>query len=341
MRHGTTGRRAGKQRGFLETGKYEQGVRAQLPLLTVRGAKPGPTGVIMAGQHGRELNGIAAIAEVFATLNPARMKGTVHFLPVMNPVGIRSHAQDYPTEKSRYRPIKFSLAMNMNNTWLGDGKKAPSYASAIEGTVWKTLLRHADFGVDLHGWTDLSLCLSWAHRKYRDYLRAFGLPWMLTYQKVEAGSSESITASHGIPWVVCELTPQNRINPESVAHGVRGIRNALRFHGLLDEPLEVPPVQYECATPLDETVIRTPVEGLLVGVRARGDWVRKGDTVLRVLSLETLKTVYAFEAPHDSLVFNIGGSHWGEDLPENFVVFPGQMVGLLHKPVRIHRAKVG
>jgi predicted deacylase len=163
----------------------------------------------------------------------------------------------------------------------------------------------------------------------------------LVQQKVEEGSSEGITAANNIPWVVCELTPQNRINPESVAHGVRGVRNALRYHGLLDEPLEVPAVQYECTTPLDETVIRTPVEGLLVGVRAKGDWVRKGETVLRVLSLETLKTIFEFEAPKDALVFNIGGSHWGEDLPENYVVFPGQMVGLLHKPTRIHRAKGG
>jgi predicted deacylase len=291
----------------------------------------------MAGMHGRELNGIAAIAQVFEALDPARMKGTAHFLPVMNPAGVRAHAQDYPTEKDRYRPIKFSISMNMDRVWRTEGKAEPSYVSAITEMVWKKLMRHAEFGVDLHGWTDLSLCLSWAHRKYRDYLRAFGLPWMLTYHKVDAGTTESITAAHGIPWVVCELTPQNRINPETVAHGVRGIRNALRFHGLLDEQLEVPPVQYEFTTPLAETVIRTPVEGLLVGIHAKGDWVRKGETVLRVLSLETLKTVFTFEAPHDALVFNIGGTHWGEDIPENFVVFPGQMVGLLQKPTRIHR----
>jgi predicted deacylase len=120
MKQRSIGRRAGKQRGFLETGRYAQGVRVQLPVLTVTGAKPGPTGVIMAGMHGRELNGIVAIAQVFEALNPARMRGTVHFLPVMNPVGVRTHAQDYPTEKSRYRPIKFARSMNMDCVWQGE-----------------------------------------------------------------------------------------------------------------------------------------------------------------------------------------------------------------------------
>lgn len=341
MKRQTIARRPGKQRGFVETARCAQGVRAQLPVLTVTGARPGPTGVITAAMHGRELNGIAAIAQVFDALNPAQMKGTVHFLPVLNPIGVRTHAQDYPTEKDRYRPIRFSLDMNIDRVWSERTPPPPAYASAIAETVRKNFLRHADFGIDLHGWTDLSLCLASAHRKHRDLLRAFGMPWILTHGKSSSHSIEGIAAAHNLPWLTCELTPQNRINPESVALGARGIRNTLRFLGLLDEPLERPAVQYEMSIPLAETVIRTPVEGLLVGIRNKGDWVRKGDPVLRVLSLDTLKTEFLYEAPHDALVFNVGGTHWGEDLPENFVVYPGQMVGLLHQPVRIHRSAAG
>lgn len=52
----TVRRSAGKARSFLETRRYAQGVRAQLPVLTVTGARRGPLAVVMACQHGRELH---------------------------------------------------------------------------------------------------------------------------------------------------------------------------------------------------------------------------------------------------------------------------------------------
>ncbi len=331
-------RHPGKNRSLLEAARAAQGVRAQIPVLTVTGAKAGPTAVIMAGQHGRELNGIAAIEQVFESLDPARLKGTVVFLPVMNPVAIRMHEQDFPTEAGRYRPIRASVNMNMNRAWSLEGMREPTYVSAVAEAVWETYLRQADFGMDLHGWSGLSLCLAWAHRRDVEYLRAFGLPWSLVIDQAQhRGLTEDAAGERRMPWITCELTPHNQVVPESVAFGVRGILNALRFHGMLAGRLECPPVQYEFAEKHVETIICTPVEGLVVGDCRKGDWVKEGERVLRVLSLETLETVFEFRAPHDALVFNIGGTHWGEDIPESFVVFPGQIVGLLKKPTRILR----
>ncbi|MFW6457266.1 MAG: succinylglutamate desuccinylase/aspartoacylase family protein, partial [Planctomycetota bacterium] len=165
----------------------------------------------------------------------------------------------------------------------------------------------------------------------------FGLPWIVVKEETgSAGLTEDLAAREGIPWITCELVPQNRIDQDSVAHGVRGIRNALRFHGILEEPVVAPSLQYEFSEDHTETVIRTPFEGLLVGECEKGDWVEAGQTVLRVLSLETLETSFTFEAPHDALVFNIGGTHWGEDIPESFVVFSGQEVGILKQPKHLH-----
>ena len=333
-----TGRSPGKSRSVLEAARGAQGVRAQVPVLTVSGARPGPTAVIMAGQHGRELNGIAAIEQVFESLDPARMKGTVVFLPVMNPVAIRMHQQDYPTEAGRYRPIGASLNMNMNRAWSREGMQEPTYISAVAETVWEKYLRHADFGMDLHGWSGLSLCLAWALRRDTDFLRAFGLPWHLVIDKAQhRGLTEDAAGERRMPWITCELTPHNQVDPQSVAFGTCGIRNALRFHGMIAGRIERPAVQYEFAEKHVETLIRTPAEGLVVGDCRKGEWVRKGERVLRVLSLETLETVCEFRAPHDALVFNVGGTHWGEDIPESFVVYPGQIVGLLKKPTRILR----
>ena len=77
------GRTTGKTRTFLETKRFSQGVKVRIPVLTVTGAKPGPRAVIMACQHGRELNGIAAAERVFNQLDPAKLAGEVVFLPVI------------------------------------------------------------------------------------------------------------------------------------------------------------------------------------------------------------------------------------------------------------------
>jgi len=53
--------KTGKHKTFLETHHYARGVKVTLPVLTVKGGKPGQMAVIMACQHGRELNGIAVI----------------------------------------------------------------------------------------------------------------------------------------------------------------------------------------------------------------------------------------------------------------------------------------
>lgn len=332
-------RHPGKTRSTLETAAA-QGLKACLPVLTVTGARPGPLAVIIANQHGRELNGIASIARVFEALNPRTLKGRVVFLPVMNPVGTRQRVQDYPTESPRYRPTGISQVININRTWpskRNPAAKPDTYAAAVTDAVWRTYLRHADVGIDLHGWSGTSLSLAWAEARHREVVRAFGLPWHMLTQHSAAGMSEDAAHSLNIPHVVCELTPQNMVDPESVAFGERGILNTLKFAGLLAGQPQRPPVQYEFDEKHTEFVIRTPVEGLCVPCVAKGDWVKKGQPVAHVLSLETLKKEFVYTAPQDSLVFNIGGMAWGEDMLPSAIVSPGQLLGLLKVPSRILR----
>ena len=105
----------GKYRSSLETKRCIQGVRVSLPVLTVQGRRPGKTAVIMAAQHGTELNGIAVIERVFSRLDPRQLKGRVVFLPVMNPIGVRAHIGSYPIGDGD----------NMNRVWW-EALTAPS-----------------------------------------------------------------------------------------------------------------------------------------------------------------------------------------------------------------------
>lgn len=294
--------------------------------------------VVTACQHGRELNGIASIARVFESLNTKDLKGCVVFLPIMNPLAIRSHQMDFPLEKVRCRPTGVSQNMNMNRAWRKNGKSTNSspYIQEITDIVWKTYLKHADVCLDLHAWTDNSLSLAMGYGKHLSLLKAFGLPWYAVVDSSYAsGSCTWLASSSEIPSMICELTPQNTVCHETVAHGERGIMNTLKFAGILSGELARPETQYEFGPGHKEHVIKTEAEGLLVSDHRIGDLVKGGETVLKVLSLDSLKTVFEFKAPCDSLLFNLGGCPFGEDSLPSAVVYPGQMVGLLKQPSKM------
>ena len=61
---------------YLELGPSLDGQPFGVPLLAVRGGS-GPTLVVLAGVHGDEFEGVAAIHELFRRLEPERLRGTL------------------------------------------------------------------------------------------------------------------------------------------------------------------------------------------------------------------------------------------------------------------------
>jgi N-alpha-acetyl-L-2,4-diaminobutyrate deacetylase len=330
-----------KLRQSLETPVTAEGLRVRVPVLRVRGRRDGPRLAVTAAQHGRELNGTAACAAVFEALDPAALCGEAVFLPVMNPVGVRTRRQDFPREEGRYRQQRFAEDCNLNRAWgRSPAEDPPGYARAIAETVWERELRTADCVVDLHGWSDSSLGLAWGHRRHRAAVRAFGLPWHLVHRRRtprRTGMLEALCQAEGITAVTVELTPQNRLCRTSVRRARRGIRNLLRHAGQLEGKPELPPRQYEFDTDHVETVVKAPTAGLVESPVRPGEWIRAGEEFLALRRLTDLRKVWSFAAPRDALVWNAGRACWGEDYPEHAVVEAGQTIGLLKEPSRILR----
>lgn len=159
----TTPVRIGKTTEYLETPEFMEGIKLRLPVLTVTGQQPGPILVVTAGQHGRELNGIASIYRAFHEIDVDQVKGRVVFLPVMNPLAVYSHRQDFPIEEGRYlgRMGGVQRNFNMNRTWPVDPEQPSSLASSVTSMVWEQYCRRADLLLDLHAWSAASLSLVW------------------------------------------------------------------------------------------------------------------------------------------------------------------------------------
>ena len=111
------------RRGFVETGGYVDGIRLRIPVIVACGTRRGKTLAVVAGQHGRELNGPAAIYKAIRSLRPKRMCGNILFFPAVNHLSMRQDMQDYPTEYGRYflnQPAHGRF--NVNRNWPGDRK---------------------------------------------------------------------------------------------------------------------------------------------------------------------------------------------------------------------------
>lgn len=329
-------KKAGKKRSLIETKNFAQGLKTALPVLTIRGKKAEQTAVVLAGQHGRELNGIASIEKVFNKLDPEKISGQVVFLPVMNPPGVRLRYQDYPSEIGR-NAGKFAdmpeSEFNINRTWLRP-YIPNNYACEVSSLVWESFVQHACAVVDFHGWSGSNISLSMANFKNKEFSRKFGLPWCWILQdKTEKNNNfmlRDAADEAGIPSITCELSPSNILDPESVAHGERCIYNLLIQCNMLEGELSFPDIQYEFHFDSRHDLIVSPVEGLVVTDLKKGDIVRKGETVLRILSLDSLKTAWEYKSPVDSFVYGIGDvNEFGNRYS---VTHPGQMPGILVRP---------
>ena len=76
------------QRFWFRAGTSPVGQPWLVPVVVVKGAQPGPRLVLTAGIHGDELNGIAVLHRLAASIDPAKLAGTVTLVPGLNPPGL-------------------------------------------------------------------------------------------------------------------------------------------------------------------------------------------------------------------------------------------------------------
>ncbi len=320
----------GKTRSFLEVPEFVHNIQTRVPVLTVTGASPGPTLLCIAAQHGRELNGTAAIAEVFEQIDSDACCGCIRFVPVMNPPAVITLQQDFPTEvmRLRTRPDIHTL-FNMNRGWTDEPPFA-TLASHIVARVRDTLLCDADALLDLHAWSLNTVPLAWSTPEHIEWARALGLPCFTAKTPSGKGLSRDATLTRNIPTVVAEFSGQSAVYIDSYRAAVRGIFNMLRFMGILEGDLERPEKQYELAQSGGLRVLRAEADGLLVPWVRPGAFVHEGDVLGRIIALNNLETVQELRATVKGICHRLGGVTWGEDLTEKGVVFKGQKVASVH-----------
>lgn len=265
MKIGTCKAESGKtNRGILTVATYKNR-ELKIPILIAKGEESGKTVFISAGMHGDEINGMEVIKNFIQEINPEKLRGTIIFLPILNPWGFR--------RKSRYIPFD---EKDLNRCF---NRKGNSVSYKIARILMKKIVSRCDFGIDLHdGRANLLLPHTRIFKKDKcSYLKelshAFGSEIILQREGERGMMAIESFNVYKTPVLTVEIGGALVLREDFTAQVLSGLKNILIYGGLLNGVLDLPVKQFFLDDRLEYI---SPMQGILHIEVELGDAVKKG-----------------------------------------------------------------
>jgi predicted deacylase len=244
---------------------------------SLTGSEPGPAIFINAGVHGAEYPAIQTVIELGGLLDPARLRGTVVLMPVVNLPGFRQ------------RSMFVCPVDGKNPNRMFPGTPDGSYSQQLAHALMTHFITQAGAHIDLHGGDMVEALIPFSICQAGDTHAAtmafqlatgFGLPYLLVVDRPIQPASGTTTcaaaAAAGIPSFIAEAGGIGLLEPEPVRLLRDGVLRVLGQLGMIDD----------APAPAPEPVVLssfkwlyTPVEGLFYPAVAVGDDVNEGSVV--------------------------------------------------------------
>lgn len=255
---------------------------AEIPVTTIRGAKPGPVLALVAGNHGYEYPPILALQRLGARIAPEQLAGTL----------ILVHVANMPSFLGRtvyFSPID---GKNLNRAYPGrtDGTVCERIAHAITTEV----IERADYLLDLHCGDGNESLRPYVYQTVTgnakvddDIARmvlAFGIDHIVMDRNRPTDPAKSIYCSttaitRGKPAVTIESGYLGTTDGQCVEEIVRGILGVARELGMLEtgpapvaKPVYLDPVE----------VLSSPATGILYPDVERDQQVAEGQLLAHI-----------------------------------------------------------
>ena len=256
------------------------GTTLEVPYATVTGrAGDGPRLSVIAGVHGGEYTGMAALLRLIGRIDADQLRGSLTVVPVLNQAAFWS----------RTAFVVPADGKNLNRCFPGD--PAGSYTDVLAHELFEAFIRPADVLLDLHA-GDLPealepFCLyeeSPVEDRARELALVYGTGHVVRQSRAArtvGGSTSAAAADIGVPAITAEIGANGICDEASVAGHLQGVRNVLASLGMLPADVAVPvapPVEHD-----GWAWLRTPVQGFWQASVAVGDQVRTGDQLGVVL----------------------------------------------------------
>jgi uncharacterized protein len=296
--------------GQKATGNLEipAGVDAatSIPVVVVRGSKPGPVLALVSGAHGTEYASIIALEKVIQTLDPAQVSGTVIILPLVN---IASFEQKVP----HVNPVD---GKSMNRFY--PGKQDGTQTERVSYAITKQVVERCDYLIDYHGGDideNLRPYSYWpksGDAKHdaitRDMVLAFGLDHIIIWsdRPKDPGASrylDNTANTRGKPAIAVEAGYSGTVHTDDVALLANGTLSLMRYLKML--PGAPAMIEHPVWFGKIDTVA-SDQPGIFYPLVQRGSYVEAGMKIGYVTDYFG-KTIYEARAPAAGVVLYICG----------------------------------
>lgn len=203
------------------------------PVVSIAGARPGPSIFISAGVHGGEYPAIETVVRLSRAIDAAEVAGTIVLMPVVN----------LPAFWSRTPFVCPVDGLNPNRMFPGD--PSGSYTEQLVHAVTEEFITRADAYIDLHGGdmvealAPFSICRGSddaADARARELAEVFGLPYLLVIdrpvQPAKGSMSFVAAADRGVPGFIAEAGGVGLLEEEPVRLLTDGVTRVLNHLGI-------------------------------------------------------------------------------------------------------------
>jgi predicted deacylase len=284
----------------------------KIPYTVIQGVSAKPSVVILAGVHGDEYEGVAALYRLVEQLNPARLNGTVTIAPVVNPQAFAAGLRRNPVDNA-----------DLNRTFPGDANGPVS--SRLARLILDKLIAGQDAMLSLHGWSKEALVLPYGEYPLHDSAAGrhskacayhLGFEYLHPYEWPDGVLGNSALAM-GIAAVETEIGGQGTITRAGQALSRQIILRFLDYWKILTwegAPLEVAPSEVDHADCFAES------PGLFESELSIGDDVAAGAHLgsIRGLDGSVLQTIAAPVAGKVAILRTFASAQPGDRLVQLF-----------------------
>ncbi|GCE15742.1 succinylglutamate desuccinylase/aspartoacylase family protein [Tengunoibacter tsumagoiensis] len=201
-----------------------------VPGYYVKGREPGPIVIAVAGVHGDEFEGMAALRQLAAELEPEMINGTFIGIPVINPLAYEGQTRETPASWD---------GLNLARQFPGRADGSVTERMAFTWSNWVSrILGREDVFIDFHSaGTRYEYRSIVAFHETHDQIeqdsqflaQAFGWErvWRIPDRPDTRITFNGYIARCGIPTIATEVRGRGGCLPEDVVHLKSGLRQVL------------------------------------------------------------------------------------------------------------------
>jgi predicted deacylase len=299
----------GRERFTIPVSTLASGCSLSIPVLVINGAAPGPRVGVSAMIHGDEIEGLLIVRELWRTIDPEVLSGSLWLMPVANPLAMEAVSRNTPIDM---------LDMNRQFPGAADGWLSEQQAHAVAGGF----INQVDCLIDIHAggtfpWVDYCYVLN-----DEAFSRAFLSALLYKPATMYPGTTAAAALARNIPITVVEIGGGYQNQREHIGAGVRGVTNMLRHAGALAGELE----QRRRQLLLHEIKVMRPRHGGLCvprGALPPAAWLDGGSALADIVSPHTLETLETMTAPFERNVVVLSRNYMTRINPGDYAFMLG------------------